>query len=170
MSESSQLTFTAKSSTSCVAACAAAEPMIASIHLPMVRYVVPGGGAHAEEEAAAAASVAGGLLILAKNEGDCINSKLRHQRGKAPASESERSVRLSNLQTDGGQAQMKSWPQISFRRRLLLSLCWRRATGRQRNNCSLLPRAHITSILVLLSQLEGLPPGILTACCFVSNT
>ena len=55
------------------AACAAAEPMIAFIHLPMVRYVVPGGGAHAEEEAAAAASVAGGLLILAKNdEGDCI--------------------------------------------------------------------------------------------------
>lgn len=47
--------------------------MIAFIHLPMVRYVVPGGGAHAEEEAAAAASVAaGGLLILAKNEGDCI--------------------------------------------------------------------------------------------------
>ena len=43
--------------------------MIAFIHLPMVRYVVPGGGAHAEEEAAAAASVAaGGLLILAKNE------------------------------------------------------------------------------------------------------
>ena len=119
MSESSQLTFIAKSSTSCVCVCAAAEPMIASIHLPMVRYVVPGGGAHAEEEAAAAASVAGGLLILAKNEGDCINSKLRHQRGKAPASESERSVRLSNLQTDGGQAQMKSWPQISFRRRLL---------------------------------------------------
>lgn len=56
--------------------------MIASIHLPMARYVVPGGGAHAEEEAAAAASVAGGLLILAKNEGDCINSKLRKQRGR----------------------------------------------------------------------------------------
>ena len=54
--------------------------MIASIHLPMARYVVPGGGAHAEE--AAAASVAGGLLILAKNEGDCINSKLRKQRGR----------------------------------------------------------------------------------------
>ena len=49
--------------------------MIASIHLPMVRYVVPGGGAHAEEEAAA--SVAGGLLILAKNEGDCINSAIQ---------------------------------------------------------------------------------------------
>ena len=41
----------------------------------MVRYVVPGGGAHAEEEAAA--SVAGGLLILAKNEGDCINSAIQ---------------------------------------------------------------------------------------------
>ena len=28
----------------------------------------------------------------------------------------------------------------------------------------------LRSILVLLSQLEGLPPIILTACCFVSNT
>ena len=48
--------------------------MIAFIHLPMARYVVPGGGAHAEE--AAAASVAGGLLILAKNEGDCSKNRL----------------------------------------------------------------------------------------------
>ena len=58
--------------------------MIAFIHLPMVRYVVPGGGAHAEEEAAA--SVAGGLLILAKNEGDGINSKIRkHERSVRPS-------------------------------------------------------------------------------------